>query len=104
MVKEIASRLVGYSYPSKMAFLGTTRSFESSLTGHMDHLSCFYPGLLALGVHHGLYPEQREMAANLTHTCYQMYKISRTGLAPDGIGFNTYPGGGSDMVSKGGVS
>ena len=102
-VEEIAQKLVGYSYPSKMAFLGMRRGNRASLTGLMDHLSCFYPGLLALGIYHGLYPEQQALAANLTHTCYNMYKVTTTGLAAESIGFNTDPNRSKDTITKFGV-
>lgn len=87
-----------------MAFLGTKRALSSAVTGYMDHLACFYPGLLALGIHHGLYPEQKALAANLTHTCYHMYKVTSSGLAADSIGFNTDPRSHEDTIRKAGVS
>ena len=45
----------------------------------MDHLACFVPGMLALGVHHGAVKDAakakayRKLAVDLTETCYQMY-------------------------------
>ena len=50
----------------------------------MDHLACFVPGMLALGVSHsavtGPKAEQYQaIAANMTYTCYQMYKQQPTG-------------------------
>ncbi|KAJ7066169.1 glycoside hydrolase family 47 protein [Mycena amicta] len=77
-------------------------------THHMDHLSCFLPGLLALGVHtlpldklsaigidlnlsspFAKQPSLRDLhlwAANgLAETCYALYADQPTGLAPDQI-------------------
>ncbi|KDD74920.1 glycosyl hydrolase, partial [Helicosporidium sp. ATCC 50920] len=52
----------------------------------MDHLACFVPGMLALGVQSGAVPgaeKQRlylEAAAELTRTCWQMYARTKSGL------------------------
>ena len=51
----------------------------------MDHLACFVPGMLALGVSHGAVTGSKAkhyqaVAANLTYTCYQMYKQQPTGV------------------------
>ena len=50
----------------------------------MDHLACFVPGMLALGVHHGAVKGDkagayRKLAADLGETCYQMYARQPTG-------------------------
>ncbi len=92
---------MGYSYPSHMAYLGKRYSLSS--TGPpspvMDHLSCFYPGMLALGVEFGLHPGNQPMAENLTHTCYHMYNsTSPTGLAPEIFQFNSQPGSKVDVL------
>lgn len=52
----------------------------------MDHLACFVPGMLALGVSHGAVTgskakQYQAVAANMTYTCYQMYKQQPTGVA-----------------------
>lgn len=49
----------------------------------MDHLSCFYPGMLALGLLNDLHPDQLILAQGLTHTCYHMYEAMPTGIAPE---------------------
>lgn len=57
-----------------------------------EHLSCFYPGLLALGVHSlandPSVPEydkllHRWAAEGLAHTCWTMYGESESGLGPE---------------------
>lgn len=50
----------------------------------MDHLVCFVPGMLALGVHTGAVSGAKadkylEVAAGVTHTCWQMYRSMPTG-------------------------
>lgn len=59
------------------------------LDTEMGHLSCFVPGMLALGVHKGkeglLSFEKRleylEVAEEIMRTCYSMYTSTPTGLA-----------------------
>ena len=65
----------------------------------MQHLACFIPGLLYLGVAHGVLSDQPELeelhkssAIKLTQTCYNMYTISSTGLAPESVQFNPNTG------------
>ncbi len=67
----------------------------------MDHLVCFFPGVLALGAHNGLPDGHLELAKELMYTCYQMYQQSATGLSPEIVHFNLKPGmGGKDMSVK----
>ena len=63
----------------------------------MDHLVCFMPGTIALAAtlgstveeakKHGLWGDKEEaqmkLAAELTKTCWGMYKVMATGLAPE---------------------
>lgn len=91
-VKGIETYLVGYSQPSHMAYLGKRFSLGTGQRPSpiMDHLSCFYPGTLALGVLYEVLPGSRPLAENLTHTCYYMYNsTSPTKLAPEIFQFNT---------------
>lgn len=70
----------------------------------LRHLQvCFLPGSLILGATKGLSIGQArkaglmtptaefhaELAANVTHTCYEMYNVTATGLAPEIVYFNT---------------
>lgn len=50
----------------------------------MDHLACYLPGNLALGVGEGAVRGAKaqlyaSVAANLTYTCWQMYERMATG-------------------------
>ncbi|KAG8892183.1 hypothetical protein FRC01_014301 [Tulasnella sp. 417] len=69
----------------------------------LEHLSCFLPGLLALGAHtlkdlpEDVFPaEERrlhlDIAKGLATTCYLAYADSFTGLAPDVINFGARGG------------
>ncbi|KAI1314623.1 hypothetical protein EDD11_001922 [Mortierella claussenii] len=71
--------------------LGVYDSATASLVPKMDHLSCFVPGLLALGAR--VLGRSKDMAAarGLMETCYLSYKNSATGLGADEIGFLVSP-------------
>lgn len=72
-----------------MPFLAVLHSTGGgSYTTKMEHLACFVPGMLALGYLHGFPKAHLDMAENLTHTCYQMYHNSPSGLSPDIVSFN----------------
>lgn len=69
-------------------------SDNGQIIDKMDHLSCFAGGMLALGA--ATQPKgsnskiaQRDLktAKSLAFTCYQMYKTSVTGLAPEAVWF-----------------
>mmetsp|Transcript_492 Transcript_492/g.1084 ORF Transcript_492/g.1084 Transcript_492/m.1084 type:complete len:613 (+) Transcript_492:244-2082(+) len=62
-----------------------------------DHLSCYLAGNLALGAYthpDGLDSDtaQRDLrtAKSIAYTCYQMYKQSQTGIAPEAIWFGKH--------------
>ena len=65
----------------------------SGLSSKMDHLACYFPGVLALGAHNDLPKEHLQLASELVRTCYQMYEQTATGLSPDVVHFNTMQGG-----------
>jgi mannosyl-oligosaccharide alpha-1,2-mannosidase len=57
---------------------------------HFEHLSCFLPGILALGAHTLDLPpsvkERHEWAAKgLAYTCWVSYADQASGLGPDGM-------------------
>ena len=60
----------------------------------MEHLACFAPGMLALGVARGagqLSPDEAanhtRLATQLAETCWRLYADTPTGLAPDTVRF-----------------
>ncbi|CAO3667384.1 unnamed protein product [Rhizopus stolonifer] len=55
---------------------------ESSENG-MDHLTCFVPGMLAMGAKTFNEPEDLMIAKGLLETCVFMYRTSTTGLGPE---------------------
>ncbi|KAG6909355.1 hypothetical protein DXG01_000955 [Tephrocybe rancida] len=70
--------------------LYVTDTYNSIPTHTLEHLSCFLPGLLALGVHTlDLSTKERELhswaAEGLARTCWATYLDSETGLGPDEV-------------------
>lgn len=79
---EILEQLVAVS-PGGLTFIGQKRN-RNRLVGKMEHLSCYFPGNIALGVAEGAVSGAKaqhylEVAANLTYTCWQMYERTTTG-------------------------
>ncbi|OAX80881.1 hypothetical protein ACJ72_04783 [Emergomyces africanus] len=95
------------------------------LSPKMDHLVCFLPGTIALGVTGGLTvaeakkvhgwsdekQNQMDLAKELMKTCLGMYKVTKTGLAPEITWFNVddrlllpFPGNDSLPHSKDSLS
>ncbi|EQC28626.1 hypothetical protein SDRG_13705 [Saprolegnia diclina VS20] len=77
--------------PGKLTILGSsvlradnTRSFHAK----MDHLSCFVPGMLALGALHGMPSWHHDLAKDLMRTCYMMYHETPSGFAPEVVYFD----------------
>jgi len=59
----------------------------------MDHLVCFAPAMLALGVMHQVVTgaeadDHLKMARDLCETCYQMYERSPSGIGAEYVNFN----------------
>lgn len=66
----------------------------------MDHLTCFLPGTLALGAHHGLPASHLKLAEELLTTCYQTYAQQPTFLAPEITYFNIQGENSNDIYVK----
>jgi len=61
-------------------------------SGLMEHLACYAPGMLALGlitrvVPPPLVPLHSQLGSELAYTCWRLYADSDTGLAPDTVVF-----------------
>lgn len=111
----VRNNMVDKSKPSGLTFVG---ELENGITGHlspkMDHLVCFYGGLVSLGATGGLTLEEArkqewwtedkekefQFGADLTYTCYKMYEDTPTGLAPEIVVFNTDETKAKDFMIK----
>lgn len=98
-VEKIKEQLVRHSEPSKFVYVGELHG--AAFSPKMDHLVCFFPGVLALGVHHGAPESHMKLATDLMYTCYQMYNQMVTGLSPEIVHFNMKRGIGTrDIIVK----
>jgi mannosyl-oligosaccharide alpha-1,2-mannosidase len=83
---SIINNLLFLSPKRKLLYV-TDLAYETP-THIFEHLSCFLPGLLALGVHTlDLSPKDKELhlwaAEGLAYTCYMTYADQATKLGPD---------------------
>jgi hypothetical protein len=102
-VKGIDEGLVHHIRPTARQGQGPT-VFVGELQGAsevnvMEHLACFAPGMIALGVARGagqLSPDEAanhtRLATQLAETCWRLYADTLTGLAPDTIRFEPEEG------------
>lgn len=103
-MKGVHNRLVRKSVPNGLVFVGELPyGSNGAFSPKMDHLVCFLPGTLALGATKGKTKEKAmkdnlltfedlenlKLAEDLMHTCFQMYSVTSTGLAPEIAYFHT---------------
>ncbi|XP_071726529.1 mannosyl-oligosaccharide 1,2-alpha-mannosidase MNS3 [Rutidosis leptorrhynchoides] len=103
-MKGVKHLLVRKSKPNGLVFVGELPSgVDNTFSPKMDHLVCFLPGTLALGATKGLTKakamednlltfedlENLKLAEDLAKTCFEMYAVTSTGLAPEIAYFNT---------------
>jgi len=69
-----------------LLFLGELSS-NGNFIGKMGHLSCFIPGLLALGSKILDRPKDLEIAIRLAETCYYMNRMTYTGIGGEEVWF-----------------
>lgn len=102
-VQGVKDHMVARSNPLGLTYIGELeRGVGGPLTPKMDHLVCFYGGLLALGAtkgktvaeakRSGQWTEEAaldfQLGADLTYLCYRMYHDMDTGLSPEIAMFN----------------
>lgn len=97
-IEGVTKNLIRKSEPNKLTFVGELS--HNQFSPKMDHLVCFLPGTLALGVHHGLSTNHMKLAKELIETCYQMYAQIETGLSPEIVYFNLNPHNAKDVEVK----
>lgn len=101
----IRQHLITYSKTSNITVLAELpNGIGTKLSPKMDHLVCFLPGTIALGVTGGTteaaakslkswgkqQEEEMQLARELTQTCWGMYQVAATGLAPEIAHFNIH--------------
>jgi len=93
-MQAMISQLLVKSTPSGYTFVSELHDDKN--VGKMDHLVCFVPGMLALGANASVVDEPMRthhmtFAKELMRTCYEFYRQTPTGLAPEIILFNNEP-------------
>ncbi|KAJ2721393.1 hypothetical protein GGI07_004004 [Coemansia sp. Benny D115] len=66
-----------------ITYLGRWEYNMTVFYSEMEHLACFYPGVLALGAQVLDRPQDLLVAEELARTCYLSYNVMPTGLGPD---------------------
>ncbi|KAJ2155984.1 hypothetical protein GGF46_005483 [Coemansia sp. RSA 552] len=74
-------------YDPDMYYIGDLDSSAKKFSPRYQHLTCFVPGMLALGSKTLDRPDDLELAKKLTYTCFQMYNRTATGLSPEYVLF-----------------
>ncbi|EAQ93322.1 hypothetical protein CHGG_01557 [Chaetomium globosum CBS 148.51] len=102
-MQGVRKHLITYTEPSQFTIIGERPSgLAGALSPKMDHLVCFMPGTIALAVTGGLTEKEArklptwskqdeddmQLARELMHTCWGMYKYMATGLAAEITYFN----------------
>lgn len=97
-MKGVKHLLVRKSIPNGLVFVGELPfGPNGAFSPKMDHLVCFLSGTLALGATKGITKEKAmkdnklshedlenlKLAEDLAKTCYEMYSVTATGLAPE---------------------
>lgn len=99
-ISGVMKHLTRRTAQNKYLFVGELLAGGRDFKPKMDHLACYLPGTLALGVHNGLPQEHMLLAEELMITCYQMYALQPTFLAPEITYFNIQEGTAGDMSVK----
>ncbi|KAL4437567.1 hypothetical protein ABPG77_003548 [Micractinium sp. CCAP 211/92] len=84
-------------YPPGWPFSYVSDSRGGWLDPILEHLRCFYPGSIALGVMNGAVrgPKAQlylQFAANMTQACFQLYNSTASGLGAERISFDMQSG------------
>ncbi|EEB94866.1 hypothetical protein MPER_06255 [Moniliophthora perniciosa FA553] len=97
-----------FLYVTDTHFTPSNKSHPHSPSHNFEHLSCFLPGLLALGhatLKESDFPsaDERELhlwaAEGLAYACWLSYADQKTGLGPDEMGVNSWPQTDSETTS-----
>lgn len=99
-IHGVEKHLVKRTVPNGFLFIGELLAGGKEFKPKMDHLTCYLPGTLALGVHNGLSADHMRLAEDLLTTCYQTYAQQPTFLAPEITYFNIQGENSNDMYVK----
>ncbi|GLV42700.1 alpha-Mannosidase class I b [Carabus blaptoides fortunei] len=82
-IDGVQKLLVRRTLSNNLLFIGELLVGGKDFKPKMDHLTCYLPGTLALGVHNGMPASHMRLAEDLMYTCYQTYALQPTFLAPE---------------------
>ncbi|KAK6343898.1 mannosyl-oligosaccharide alpha-1,2-mannosidase [Orbilia brochopaga] len=114
-MRGVKKHLVHKSHPSGFTFIAELpMGLGTTVSPKMDHLVCFMPGNILLGATNGTTvaearklpswgPREEEdltLARELMRSCYEMYNVTATGLAPEIVFFNMDEAGTEDIQIK----
>jgi hypothetical protein len=99
-VGGVEKHLMKRTVPNGFLFIGELLVGGKDFKPKMDHLTCYLPGTLALGVHNGLPDNHMKLAEELLVTCYQTYAQQPTFLAPEITYFNIQGENSNDIYVK----
>lgn len=88
-IDGIITQLVRTSPRRNLTYIGELKAGSGDFHPKMDHLVCYLPGTLALGVHYGMPSSHMRLAEKLMETCYRMYADQPTFLSPEIVYFST---------------
>lgn len=88
-IDGIITQLVRTSPRRNLTYIGELKAGSRDFHPKMDHLVCYLPGTLALGVHYGMPSSHMRLAEKLMETCYRMYADQPTFLSPEIVYFGT---------------
>ncbi|KAJ2610073.1 hypothetical protein H4S08_003773 [Coemansia sp. RSA 1365] len=89
-IDGMKAKMIGQSiYDPELYYVGDLDSTATKFSPRFEHLTCFVPGMLALGSKTLGRPDDLELAKKLTYTCFQMYNRTDTGLSPEYVQFRT---------------
>ncbi|KAJ2771841.1 hypothetical protein IWQ57_002027 [Coemansia nantahalensis] len=87
-IDGMRDKMVRHSvYDPGMYYVGDLDSTATKFSPRFQHLTCFVPGMLALGSRVLDRPDDLELAKQLTYTCFQMYNRTSTRLSPEYVQF-----------------
>lgn len=99
-ISGVQERLVRKTVPNGFIFIGELLNGGKDFKPKMDHLTCYLPGTLVLGVHNGLPDSHKKLAEDLSTTCYQTYARHPTFLSPEITYFNIQGESSNDFYVK----
>ncbi|CAB3364923.1 Hypothetical predicted protein [Cloeon dipterum] len=99
-IEGVMKLLIKRTSKSSLLFIGELQSGARDFKPKMDHLTCYLPGTLALGVHNGMPKEHMKLAEDLLWTCYQTYAQTPTFLAPEITYFQIQDANAADLHIK----